>query len=49
KELGDLARSQEDVLSYASFPQVALPFLKKRNDPWYDVPVQNVTVEMPGL
>ena len=48
-ELGDLAHSEEDVLSYASFPQVALPFLRKRNDPWYDVPVQNVTVEMPGF
>lgn len=49
KELGELAQSEEDVLSYASFPQVALPFLRKRNNPWYDVPVQTVRVEMPGL
>jgi pyruvate/oxaloacetate carboxyltransferase len=29
KELGDLARSEEDVVSYALFPQVARPFLKQ--------------------
>lgn len=44
KELGDLAESTEDVLMYALFPQLALPYLKKRKDPFYDVPVQNVTV-----
>lgn len=47
EELGVLAQSEEDILSYASFPQVALPFLKKRQDPWYDVPVQTIKVEMP--
>ncbi len=31
-EAGDLARSEEDVLSYALFPQVAGKFLKERND-----------------
>ena len=44
KELGELAESTEDVLMYALFPQLALPYLKKRKDPFYDVPVQNVTV-----
>jgi pyruvate/oxaloacetate carboxyltransferase len=29
-EIGDLARSEEDVLSYALFPQVARPFLERR-------------------
>lgn len=31
-EAGDLAKSDEDVLSYALFPQVAGKFLKERND-----------------
>ncbi|MBU5310979.1 oxaloacetate decarboxylase subunit alpha [Tissierella carlieri] len=44
KELGDLAESIEDVLMYALFPQLALPYLKKRKDPFHDVPIQNVTV-----
>ncbi|MDE1547997.1 oxaloacetate decarboxylase subunit alpha [Jeotgalibaca caeni] len=43
-ELGDLAESTEDVLMYALFPNLALPFLKKRKDPFHDVPIQNVTV-----
>ena len=30
EEIGDLARSEEDVLSYALFPQVARPFLERR-------------------
>jgi oxaloacetate decarboxylase alpha subunit len=29
-EIGDLARSEEDVLSYAIFPQVAKPFFERR-------------------
>jgi oxaloacetate decarboxylase alpha subunit len=29
-EIGDLARSEEDVLSYAIFPQVARPFFERR-------------------
>jgi len=29
-EIGDLAESEEDVLSYALFPQVARPFLERR-------------------
>ena len=30
--IGDLAQSEEDVLSYALFPQVARPFLERRRD-----------------
>ena len=30
EEIGDLARSEEDVLSYALFPQVARAFFEKR-------------------
>ncbi|QIK69600.1 oxaloacetate decarboxylase subunit alpha [Erysipelothrix sp. HDW6C] len=45
-ELGDIADSVEDVLSYALFPQIALPYLKKKHDPFYDVPEQNVTIIM---
>ncbi len=32
-EAGDLAKCEEDVLSYALFPQVAEKFLQKRNHP----------------
>ncbi|CAM4171015.1 Na+ transporting oxaloacetate decarboxylase alpha chain [Erysipelothrix inopinata] len=38
------ATSMEDVLSYALFPQIATPFLKKKKDPFYDIPEQNVTI-----
>jgi oxaloacetate decarboxylase alpha subunit len=31
KEAGDLAKCEEDVLSYALFPQVAGKFLEERN------------------
>ena len=30
EEIGDLAQSEEDVISYALFPQVARPFLERR-------------------
>jgi len=30
QELGDLARDEEDIISYALFPQVARPFLERR-------------------
>lgn len=42
--LGSLAESTEDVLMYALFPTLALPFLRKRQDPFYDIQVQHVTV-----
>jgi oxaloacetate decarboxylase alpha subunit len=31
-EIGDLAQSEEDVISYALFPQVARPFLERREN-----------------
>lgn len=46
KELGSLAESTEDVLMYALFPTLALPFLKKRQDPFFDVVEQTVTVTL---
>ncbi|SHJ32431.1 oxaloacetate decarboxylase subunit alpha [Lutispora thermophila] len=46
EELGDLASSTEDILMYALFPTLAKPFLQKRKDPFYDVPVQYVQVIM---
>jgi len=30
KEIGDLAQSEEDVVSYALFPQIAKPFFERR-------------------
>ncbi|MCX7683421.1 MAG: pyruvate carboxylase subunit B [Anaerolineae bacterium] len=30
QEIGELARSEEDVLSYALFPQIARPFMERR-------------------
>jgi pyruvate/oxaloacetate carboxyltransferase len=30
KEIGDLAETEEDVMSYAMFPQIARPFLQRR-------------------
>ena len=36
KEAGALAKSDEDVLSYALFPQIAQPFFEKRNNPKQD-------------
>jgi oxaloacetate decarboxylase alpha subunit len=32
RELGDLARCEEDVVSYALFPQIAKPFLQAQRD-----------------
>lgn len=37
KEAGELAKCEEDVLSYALFPQVAETFFKKRNEPKEEV------------
>ncbi|MFW6838226.1 oxaloacetate decarboxylase subunit alpha [Streptococcus pyogenes] len=45
-EIAPYARSEEDVLSYASFPQQARDFLGRREDLFYDVPVQEVTVQL---
>ncbi|MGT2958516.1 oxaloacetate decarboxylase [Streptococcus bovimastitidis] len=40
------AKCEEDVLSYASFPKQAKDFLGRREDPFYDVPVQEVKVSL---
>jgi len=42
KELGELAKSEEDVLLYAMFPEQGKEFLARREDPFYDVPLQRV-------
>lgn len=44
EEIGELAHSDEDVLIYALFPTQGLPYLQKREDPFFDVPVQTVEV-----
>lgn len=44
EEISQYARSEEDVLSYALFPKQARDFLGRREDPFYDVPVQTVDV-----
>ena len=46
EEIARYARSEEDVLSYALFPEQARDFLGRREDPFYDVPVQEVTVSV---
>lgn len=40
------AQSMEDVLSYAVFPQQAKDFLGRREDPFYDVPIQKISVKL---
>ena len=46
EEISCYARSEEDVLSYALFPEQARDFLGRREDPFYDVPVQEVSVSI---
>ncbi|MGX7031484.1 oxaloacetate decarboxylase subunit alpha [Vagococcus zengguangii] len=46
KEIKEYARSLEDVLMYALFPQQARDFLGRREDPFYDVPIQEVEVSL---
>ncbi len=41
EEIAEYAKSEEDVLMYALFPQQA-----RREDPFYDVPVQTVSVRI---
>lgn len=47
EESKDFAKSEEDVLSYALFPQVAEKFLRWRNDPNKDT-VKDETVAIPA-
>lgn len=46
QEISQYAKSTEDVLSYGLFPQQGKDFLGRREDPFYDVPVQTVTVTL---
>ena len=46
EEIKEYAKSIEDVLSYAVFPQQAKDFLGRREDPFYDVPLQTVNVKI---
>ncbi len=46
EEIACYARSEEDVLSYALFPEQARDFLGRREDRFYDVPVQEVNVSI---
>lgn len=45
-EIKEYAKSDEDVLSYASFPAQARDFLGRREDPFYDVAEQIVAVSI---
>ncbi|KAF9404852.1 hypothetical protein HW555_014138 [Spodoptera exigua] len=45
-EIKDYAKSTEDVLMYALFPQQGKDFLGRREDRFYDVPVQEVSVTL---
>ena len=44
KEAGSLVKSEEDVLTYAMFPQVAQTYFEKRNNPEKEVKVQTINV-----
>lgn len=44
KEINTYAKTEEDVLLYAMFPKQGRDFLGRREDPFYDVPVQEVSV-----
>ncbi|MBO9164564.1 oxaloacetate decarboxylase subunit alpha [Lactiplantibacillus pentosus] len=43
--IGDYAHSVEDVLIYGLFPDQGRDFLGRREDRFYDVPIQNITVD----
>ncbi|MFV0555925.1 MAG: oxaloacetate decarboxylase subunit alpha [Lactovum sp.] len=46
KEIEKYAKSIEDVLMYALFPKQATDFLGRREDPFYDIPLQTVEVKI---
>jgi oxaloacetate decarboxylase alpha subunit len=46
KEISQYAKSTEDVLMYALFPQQAKDFLGRREDRFYDVPLQTIEVSI---
>jgi oxaloacetate decarboxylase alpha subunit len=45
-EIKEYAKSIEDVLMYALFPQQGKDFLGRREDRFYDVPIQEVNVSL---
>lgn len=45
-EISQYAKSEEDILSYALFPEQARDFLGRRENPFYDVPLQKVSVTL---
>lgn len=46
EEIKKYAKSEEDVLLYAMYPQQGEDFLGRREDPFYDIPVQNIEVSI---
>lgn len=46
KEIELYAKSEEDVLMYALFPKQAKDFLGRREDRFYDVPLQKISVKL---
>lgn len=44
EEISEYATSEEDVLMFAMFPKQGRDFLGRREDPFYDVPVQEINV-----
>ena len=44
KEAGNLVKNEEDVLTYAMFPQVAQTYFEKRNNPEKEIKVQTINV-----
>ena len=44
KEAGNLVKNEEDVLTYAMFPQVAQTYFEKLNNPEKEVKVQTINV-----
>ncbi|WP_207696796.1 oxaloacetate decarboxylase [Enterococcus sp. DIV0212c] len=46
QEIAEYAKSTEDVLMYALFPQQGKDFLGRREDRFYDVPLQEVNVSL---
>lgn len=45
EEIKEYAKNDEDVLIYTLFPKQGKDFLGRREDPFYDVPLQHVTIE----
>lgn len=46
KEIAKYAKTEEDVLMYALFPNQAKDFLGRREDRFYDVPIQKINVSI---